>query len=73
MGVAEAGEPGTEKSGSEQGHQEEPVLMVGCLVPSHTWHLPTQLLFSAVFSENEGLSVVNMLLGWKDAHAHNKL
>lgn len=70
LGLQGAGDVGTVKSDSEQKHQEEPALVVDS---PNTWHIPVQLLFSAVFSENEGLAIVNMLLGWKDAHAQSKL
>lgn len=66
--------PGKTRRDSEQTrHQGEPMPVAGCRASSHTRLSQAQLLFSAVFSENEGLAFVNMLLGWKDAHALSKL
>lgn len=70
IGIIGAGESGTMKSNSEQKHQEEPVLVVDS---PNTWHIPAQLLFTAAFSENEGLAFVNMLLEWKDAQSQSEL
>ena len=55
------------------GHQEEPTPVVAGSLASNTRLSPVQLFFSAVFSENEGLAFVNILPGWKDAHALRKL
>lgn len=73
LGSRSAGEPGTmRKDAAQEHHRGEPGLE-SAAGPSSTRCVPTQLLFSAVFSENEELAFVNMLFGWKDAHAQSKL